>query len=70
MYAILLILQIDGILMDGGSNNRHFMKIHWEPEQLTYKNAHKTRFVIASPDDPEEEVDVMLDPMVSSCTFF
>ena len=49
--------------MDGGSNNRYFLKTQSGPEQLSAP-VHERTFVIPNPDDADDQVAVMLDPMV------
>lgn len=53
--------QVQGILMDGSSNNRKFLKLHFDhiPNKINWN------FIIKNPIKPEEEVIVMMDPSVS-----
>lgn len=50
------------MLMDGGSNNRKFLKLHGNTE-IT-----KNPYIIRNPLKPDHEVTAMMDPCVSDET--
>lgn len=49
-------MQIEGLLMDGASNNRKFLKMQCDDDK---------NYTIISPFNRNHSVTVMLDPMVS-----